>query len=238
MNDQTRDPRCDCQNPDGPGGVRHISMDCPVHNDLPEAPEPKEALKEAAASYKAMMAPRLPGAVSRQQVMDLIEAQIPLWQETDPPRHALSVLWGKVRDLNDTPVPSDAGTKPDDEKWICDALKQGTAGGNDPADCGWPVCGCDPHATKVIQTIEDAGYRFVRNGSGSDAGDIADLLIESIKFRMQCRVDACLARHGGDGKAATTSSGIGISYGFAREIVRTLERAAAEIERLRTVKLE
>mgnify|MGYP000918150593 FL=1 len=26
--------KCDCQNPDGEG-VRHVSMDCPVHNDLP-----------------------------------------------------------------------------------------------------------------------------------------------------------------------------------------------------------
>ena len=32
---QTADPRCDCQNPDGPSGVRHVSMECPVHNDLP-----------------------------------------------------------------------------------------------------------------------------------------------------------------------------------------------------------
>ena len=25
----------------------------------------------------------------------------------------------------------------------CAALVQGTAGGNDPADCDWPHCGCD-----------------------------------------------------------------------------------------------
>jgi hypothetical protein len=38
-------------------------------------------------------------AAMRVPLMELIEAQIPLWEETDPPRHALSVLWGKVRDL-------------------------------------------------------------------------------------------------------------------------------------------
>jgi hypothetical protein len=54
--------------------------------------------------------------------------------------------------------------------WSCDALKQGSAGGNDPADCGWPVCGCDPYAAKVIQAIEEAGYHFVRNGSESNVG--------------------------------------------------------------------
>jgi hypothetical protein len=44
-----------------------------------------------------------------------------------------------------------------DDKWECAARRQGTAGGNDPADCDWPVCGCDPHASKVIEAIEDRG---------------------------------------------------------------------------------
>lgn len=39
--------------------------------------------------------------------------------------------------------------------WSCDARKQGTAGGNDPAECDWPTCGCDPYANKVMQAIED-----------------------------------------------------------------------------------
>ena len=30
------DPRCNCQNPDCPPGVRHVSMECPVHNDFPQ----------------------------------------------------------------------------------------------------------------------------------------------------------------------------------------------------------
>lgn len=43
--------------------------------------------------------------------------------------------------------------------WQCGALKQGTAGGNYPADCGWPECGCDPAANKVMEAMEEAGYR-------------------------------------------------------------------------------
>jgi hypothetical protein len=35
-----RQARCDCQNPDGPDGVRHCSMECPVHNDLSADMEP------------------------------------------------------------------------------------------------------------------------------------------------------------------------------------------------------
>ena len=41
--------------------------------------------------------------------------------------------------------------------WTCAARRQGTAGGNDPADCGWPTCGCDPYATKVIDALEESG---------------------------------------------------------------------------------
>ena len=41
--------------------------------------------------------------------------------------------------------------------WSCGARKQGTSGGNDPADCNWPVCGCDPYATKVIEALDESG---------------------------------------------------------------------------------
>lgn len=35
----------------------------------------------------------------RQKIMDLIAAEILHWDDAAPPRHALSALWGKVRDL-------------------------------------------------------------------------------------------------------------------------------------------
>lgn len=41
--------------------------------------------------------------------------------------------------------------------WSCGARRQATAGGNDPADCNWPVCGCDPYATKVIEALQESG---------------------------------------------------------------------------------
>jgi hypothetical protein len=37
----------------------------------------------------------------------------------------------------------------------CAARKQGTAGGNAPADCDWPGCGCDPVANKVLDALAD-----------------------------------------------------------------------------------
>jgi hypothetical protein len=39
----------------------------------------------------------------------------------------------------------------------CAARKQGTAGGNEPADCNWPMCGCDPCAEKVIDALIESG---------------------------------------------------------------------------------
>ena len=59
--------------------------------------------------------------------------------------------------------------------------------------------------------------------------------LEATQFRMQCRVDACLERHGGDVNAATTGTGIGISFLFGQDIVAALSAAAREIERLRVV---
>lgn len=38
--------------------------------------------------------------------------------------------------------------------WECSARKQNLP---EPADCGWPTCGCDPHADKVIAALEEQG---------------------------------------------------------------------------------
>ena len=40
------------------------------------------------------------------------------------------------------------------EMWKCAARKQSLP---EPADCGWPTCGCDPHADKVIAALEEQG---------------------------------------------------------------------------------
>ncbi len=40
--------------------------------------------------------------------------------------------------------------------WKC-RYKNSGVGGNDPQDCEWPVCGCDPYADKVIAALDEAG---------------------------------------------------------------------------------
>lgn len=53
---------------------------------------------------------------------------------------------------------ADALAPPPVPSWTCAARAQGTAAGNFPADCDWPGCGCDPHATKVIAALEESGH--------------------------------------------------------------------------------
>lgn len=40
-------------------------------------------------------------------------------------------------------------------KWECMGRKQALP---EPADCNWPDCGCDPHATKVIEALVEQGW--------------------------------------------------------------------------------
>lgn len=40
--------------------------------------------------------------------------------------------------------------------WKCAA--KGDVGANDPQDCDWPMCGCDPHADKVIAALQECGH--------------------------------------------------------------------------------
>lgn len=50
------------------------------------------------------------------------------------------------------------------------------------------------------------------------------LELRTLAFRMQVRVDHCVERDGIDG--AVTGRGVGISYLFAHDIAKTLDRAA------------
>ena len=42
-------------------------------------------------------------------------------------------------------------------KYKC-AARNGSVGANQPQDCNWPVCGCDPVANKVLDTLDEMGY--------------------------------------------------------------------------------
>ena len=45
---------------------------------------------------------------------------------------------------------------PEQGAWKCKA-RASNMGANDPQDCDWPVCGCDPYADKVIEALQESG---------------------------------------------------------------------------------
>jgi len=54
--------------------------------------------------------------------------------------------------------PSDPSSTRSD-RWVCAARQRGIT--LDPKDCDWPVCGCDPLANKVLDTIAESGFVIV-----------------------------------------------------------------------------
>lgn len=52
-----------------------------------------------------------------------------------------------------------------EQGWKCAA--RGSVGANDPQDCDWPVCGCDPYAAKVIAALEESGLAAIRTPSSA-----------------------------------------------------------------------
>lgn len=49
-----------------------------------------------------------------------------------------------------------AGAVKGEALWKCKA-RAANMGANDPQDCDWPVCGCDPYADKVIAALQESG---------------------------------------------------------------------------------
>ena len=47
-------------------------------------------------------------------------------------------------------------------------------GGNDPQECDWPVCGCDPYADKVIAALEEMGTFNQPTKKGDEWRDTTD----------------------------------------------------------------
>ena len=42
--------------------------------------------------------------------------------------------------------------------WACGARGQSLP---ETADCGWPLCGCDPHASTVLEALDESGFVLV-----------------------------------------------------------------------------
>lgn len=45
-------------------------------------------------------------------------------------------------------------------RWQCGARQRHI--GAEVQDCDWPVCGCDPYASKVLDAIAESGFKIVK----------------------------------------------------------------------------
>lgn len=55
-----------------------------------------------------------------------------------------------------------ASAGPSPSTFLC-AARHSDTGANDPQDCNWPFCGCDPYADKVIAAIQESGFTLVKD---------------------------------------------------------------------------
>lgn len=68
---------------------------------------------------------------------------------------------------------------------VCKAQRTGV-GGNDPIDCDWPFCGCDPKADKVIKAIQESGFDIVKTGGDTRELKAALTKIEENDSSCEC----------------------------------------------------
>lgn len=67
------------------------------------------------------------------------------------------------------------------------------ASGPEPQDCDWPFCGCDPHASRVLDALTESGW-FIEATK-----DIPLLLSELRKFIAAADEMIAHEQSGGDG---------------------------------------
>lgn len=67
-----------------------------------------------------------------------------------------------------------------DKRLQCAARRQSLP---EPADCNWPVCGCDDHASKVIEALTESGWHFPSTRLAFSYDDQTDTLtVSGVKY--------------------------------------------------------
>lgn len=75
-------------------------------------------------------------------------------EETDQPSELGAE---KGTGAQETGVSRTETDQPDERRYSCQAI-EGRTDANDPQDCGWPTCGCDSKANRVIEALEESGH--------------------------------------------------------------------------------
>ena len=83
-------------------------------------------------------------------------ARCELWART---KHNLSSA-EQIDELSDIIRQAARAAAPPNDGFLC-AARHGDVGANDPQDCNWPFCGCDQRADKVIEAIQESGFKIV-----------------------------------------------------------------------------
>lgn len=126
------------------------SCECPrcgrLHHRLAAHP-PEEIASQAMKAVEALRTPDASlAAVAntvRQSIADVIEAQ-----KRKMDRYGLALMM--IREGCEGPQDF---AKEVLSGWKCPARPMA----DPPEDCGWPTCGCDPWASKVIEVLEESG---------------------------------------------------------------------------------
>jgi hypothetical protein len=108
----------------------------------------------------------------------------------------------------------------DREAWTCMGRRQSLP---EPADCNWPDCGCDPHATKIIESLIEQGWREPPAPLPWNA--FANRSYEPVERRAKEIYDA-FEYDGVGTKPAWVNGGNGIKQDEARAIARNALHAS------------
>ncbi|WP_431860059.1 hypothetical protein [Azospirillum sp.] len=62
--------------------------------------------------------------------------------------------------------------------------RSGSTGANDPQECDWPVCGCDPQAAKVLEALEERGVMMQSRQDWRAAAERLSALLSGFRWRV------------------------------------------------------
>lgn len=112
------------------------------------------------------------------------------------------------------------------QDWECAARKQGTAGGNDPTDCDWPCCRCDPYANKVLDALDEAGFELTKKRAPLPWDAYSNRSYGPVERRAAEIYETFPFPYPGQQKPAWTPGGNGTKQDEARSLAREELRAA------------
>lgn len=133
------------------------------------------------AIRKAELALTAPGATTKSdggevitaEQMNAIEAAAIAGQPlTDPDWKQDQAETTRIRTSDPSSTRSD--------RWVCATRQRGIT--LDPQDCDWPVCGCDPLASKVLDTIAESGFVIVPKDPSSTRSEVT---VENVAYQIR-----------------------------------------------------